>query len=337
MAIILIDSGTTNSRLRLVDEEKVEVVNVVKLEVGVRNTAIDKNNVKLKRELAQGIEKLLKENNLLPEQISYIAASGMITSNLGIHEVPHISAPARLEDFSEHAKLIEEASFFNIPCLYIPGMKNNPKAGAEASLHTEIDAYDVMRGEEVEAYGLLKQLSPEGKGVIVLPGSHTKFILVNEEKTLLSCLSTLTGEILKAISNQTILSSSLNDRLIEEVNYASLSEGYLAAEEVGIARSFYHIRLLDLFSKADANERANYFAGAVLYYDIQALSNMLEKETDVKWIMVGGTDPLRSAFVHILKQAVKEYPIMEADEVQVELATVYGSYEIGTSYWNRNK
>lgn len=336
MAIILIDSGTTNSRIRLVDEEEVKVTSVIKLEVGVRNTAIDKNNSKLKRELTQGIQELLKKNDLLPEQISYIAASGMITSNLGIHEVPHVTAPARLKDFIQHAELVKDKSFSNIPCIYIPGMKNNPPAVGGNPLHAEIDGYDVMRGEEVEAYGLLNQLSPSGKGIIVLPGSHTKFILADQDRSLLSCLSTLTGEMLKSISSQTILSSSLHERLIEEVDSASLIEGYQAAQQAGIARSFYHIRLLDLFDKADANQRANYFAGTVLYYDIQALTTMMEKERDLKWIMVGGTNPLRSAFVDILKHAMEDYPIIEADDEQVELAAVHGSYEIGRAYWKHH-
>ncbi len=49
MYVIFIDSGTTNTRIRLVEEEKTIVLDVEKVQVGVRNTAIDGNNQQLKK------------------------------------------------------------------------------------------------------------------------------------------------------------------------------------------------------------------------------------------------------------------------------------------------
>lgn len=125
MPIILIDSGTTNSRIRLVDEEQDQVRDTLKLEVGVRYTAIDGNNNRLKQELASGLQALLERNELSPEQIKYIVAAGMITSNLGIYEVPHVTAPARLIDFVQNSKIVKSEDFFQIPCMFVPGMKND--------------------------------------------------------------------------------------------------------------------------------------------------------------------------------------------------------------------
>src|SRR5690554_127957 len=99
MYTILIDSGTTHSRIRLVSLWSSKVKDVIKRAVGVRNTAIDGNNQKLRNMISQAVEEIITKNALQTDQVKYIIASGMITSNLGLYEIPHISAPARLEDF----------------------------------------------------------------------------------------------------------------------------------------------------------------------------------------------------------------------------------------------
>ncbi|MFG6147514.1 2-dehydro-3-deoxygalactonokinase [Halobacillus sp. B23F22_1] len=328
--IILIDSGTTNSRIRLVQEKDKQIVDVIKLKVGVRNTAIDGSNNKLKQDLAKGIQQLLNQHSLTKRDIKYIVAAGMITSNLGLHEVPHIPSPARIEDFIGGVQVVEAEEFLNIPCLYVPGMKNNVSASLDDI--SVINQYDVMRGEEVETIGLLTQAKPQGKGLMVLPGSHTKFVLVGEQQELLSCRSTLGGEMLQAVRDQTIISDSLHENLVEEVNPDYLIKGYLAARKVGVTRSLYHIRLLQLFSELTADERANYYAGAILYYDMEALQQMLEEE-QVEWIMIGGSNPLRKIFYHLLNYVNEPAHLITADDEQVEMAAVYGTLEVGQSYF----
>ncbi|WP_181350680.1 2-dehydro-3-deoxygalactonokinase [Thalassobacillus sp. CUG 92003] len=330
MKAVLIDSGTTNSRLRLVDAKTRHVNDVLKLEVGVRNAAMDQNTDRLTEELQSGLKDLLERNGLAVSELAYIVASGMITSNLGLLEVPHISAPAASEDFVRHTQQIKLDAFFNIPCLFVPGMKTVSERDIASDISV-IDDYDVMRGEEVEGLGLLHQLEPQGEGMLVLPGSHTKYVQVREDKSFTSCLSTLAGEMLKAVRNQTIIADSLDGHLISAIDQERLIEGYEAAKRVGITRAFYHIRLLHLFSQLDANARANYYAGVVLYYDLEALMNKTSQGR-MEWIIVGGSDPLRSAFVHLLNHANKGWRIIEADDHQVEMASVHGACDIGNHF-----
>src|SRR5690625_3300580 len=168
MYIIMIDSGTTNSRIRLVGDDKPGILDLITTKVGVRNTAIDGDNNKLKAAIKHGIEEMLSRNQLVPQSIKYIVASGMITSNLGLYEVPHITAPAELKDFSVRSRLVENTKeFLNIPCLFIPGVRNEISQFNEENLFS-INQLDVVRGEEVEAIGLRKQLNLTGKGLMVL-------------------------------------------------------------------------------------------------------------------------------------------------------------------------
>src|SRR5690606_13755911 len=97
--------------------------------------------------------------------------------NLGLYEIPHITAPVTVDDFARSSKVVVMEEFFNIPCIFVPGMSNDV---ADTSNPLEaINQFDVMRGDEVESIGLMNQLDLHGKGILVLPGSHTKFVIVD--------------------------------------------------------------------------------------------------------------------------------------------------------------
>ncbi len=328
--VILIDSGTTNSRLRLVDSTTYTVIDSEKIRVGVRDSAISGSNQNLKVQLKEGIEKLLMKTKCLPADIYVIVASGMITSNLGIYEIPHIPSPAGVRQFESHSVVCKLEEFLSIPCLFIPGMKNEANEVDEDDLVFSINKFDVMRGEEVESFGLLKQFPHEGKGLIVLPGSHTKFVFVGENKELLYCLSTLGGETLQALQKETILSNSLDSNLIEAIDQKMLTFGFEAAKQYGLTRSFYHIRLLDLFTKCNSNQRANYLTGSVIFNDFQALSGIDLNE--IKWVIVGGISPLRKAFTHLLTYINQGWKIIEVNDKQVENSVMVGAMEILLNY-----
>lgn len=326
MKIITIDTGTTNSRIYLIDSKNNQIVDVVKKNVGVKNTAINGSVDVLKNELSYGIEEIVQRNGCNYQDIYYIVAAGMITSNLGLVEVPHIASPCDIKDFATASVVKVLPEFFNIPCIFIPGMKNSVAADTVLSFREELNKLDVMRGEEVETIGLIKQLQLKGKGIMVLPGSHTKYVLV-EDGVVLSCLSTLSGEIIYAVQKDTILSSSITKDLVKITEKAALLEGFHSSETNGLVRALYQVRLLQLFGKMDGNQRANFLVGAVLASDIKAL-NKINGEMNPDWIVVGGGDPLRTSFVNILNH-LNYCNVIEATDDQVKLSTILGAKEIG--------
>lgn len=324
MYIILIDSGTTNTRIRLLKENEETITDIEKKEVGVRITAIEGNNDTLKKHLYDGIKIIIDRNNLTPSDIKHVIASGMITSNLGLYEVPHINAPAQIDDFSSGSIVKKMDEFFGLTWIFTPGLKNNPLV---ADPIEEINKFDFMRGEEVETIGLLGQFDIEGEGIVILPGSHTKFVFISEDKGLEYCLSTLGGETIYAIQHQTILSSSLSNEMIAEVDEDRLYQGYKAAEKYGLTRSFYHVRLLQTFSNMTNNELANYYVGAVLQSDLKSLDSTVG-ESDLKWIIVGGSEALKNAFSYLVKKIYPNLSIITPSEEQIERANVLGQRTI---------
>lgn len=325
MKIITIDAGTTNSRIYLINNKNNKIIDVVKKNVGVKNTAINGSVDVLKNELSFGMEEIIQRNGCNVEDILYIVATGMITSNLGLVEVPHIASPCDSKEFATASVVKILPEFFHIPCIFIPGMKNAIPEDQLLGFREELNKLDVMRGEEVETIGLIKQLQLKGKGIMILPGSHTKYVLV-EDGFLLSCLSTLSGEMLYAVQKDTILSSSITKDLIKIPEHDALLEGFYSSETNGLVRALYQVRLLQLFEKMNDNQRANFLVGAVLASDIKALKK-LEAEMNPDWIVVGGGDPLRTSFVTILNH-LHYSNVIEASDEQVKLSTILGAKEI---------
>ena len=93
-------------------------------EVGVRNTAIDGNNQKLLTTVDCLLTEAATEAGIKPENLSLVLASGMLTSDLGLTEVPHIAAPAGVDTLAAAMvpRKIEGLSPREI--WFIPGMKN---------------------------------------------------------------------------------------------------------------------------------------------------------------------------------------------------------------------
>jgi 2-dehydro-3-deoxygalactonokinase len=187
MYILTMDSGTTNTRIYLVEYKTNRIVDFVKKKIGVRNTAIEGSAATLQAAISRGIIELLTRNRCSGKEVSYIVATGMITSNLGLFEVPHINRPGDLEAFAKSSVVKVLPEFQEIPSIFVPGMRTtNFATPKEASISSQINQYDVMRGEEAESFGLLSQMKLTGKGLFVLPGSHTKYVFVDGPKLVSS-------------------------------------------------------------------------------------------------------------------------------------------------------
>jgi 2-keto-3-deoxy-galactonokinase len=101
--VITVDTGTTNTRCILWNEKR-EKIAEKKSKVGVRNTAIDGNNGKLKAAVKECLDQLLADGKIGYGDVKGVIASGMITSNVGLVEIPHLVVPAGKEDLARATK-----------------------------------------------------------------------------------------------------------------------------------------------------------------------------------------------------------------------------------------
>ena len=295
-----IDTGTTNTRVVLFNGEY-KMAGSKKVEAGVRDTAIDGNNSKIRAAVKNCLEELLRENGLTYDDVERVIASGMITSNVGLLEIPHLVVPVGLRELADGTKPVLLGDVCPLPIYFIPGVKNS--AGPIGLRNFE--AMDIMRGEEVESVAVLRGF-PAGKAyLLVLPGSHTKFVSVDPEGRMTGCLTSINGEILDAITNHTIIADAVGRDFVKPDRYDRdmVLLGFETAQKSGIGRACFSGRILNQFVLSDKQKIANYIMGVALQSDVTAVKNSdalkVGRATDV---IVAGSGVLERAITDILRE-----------------------------------
>ncbi len=236
---ITIDGGTTNTRVHFVSGGAVR--KSIKIPMGIKGD----QNV-LWRSIRDTIGEILSSFNLKKEEITAILLSGMIT-----REYEHICAPVGICDLHE---TMHKESIMDIPAYFIRGVKTQT---------------DLMRGEETELYGLCGL----GAGIYVLPGSHTKIIVVDENCKITDIKTMLTGEMLEVLSKNTILFESVDIRT-NMIDRESLISGYRCCRDFGINYALFQVRVLSQAGELDTIAAYSFYTGAIMCGDVQVAEKM---------------------------------------------------------------
>ena len=177
---LTVDGGTTNTRISLVRNG--EIIGRVVKDVGARKSIA--GNRALKSMIKDGILQLLEENHMKAGEIHRILASGMVTSECGLMELPHITAPAGIKELHSAMVEVHFPDITEIPFVLGPGVRTDSSC---------LETADVMRGEETELFGLTDKLEPEK--AYILPGSHSKCIFGDDKGRISHFFTSLTGEM----------------------------------------------------------------------------------------------------------------------------------------------
>ena len=309
---LIVDCGTTNLRVTLLDENT-NKLDVVKAEGGVRHTSIDGHNGRLRTLLRESMETVLSKNGYTMADVEKCVASGMITSALGLLEVPHVPAPAGAADLRAkmQEKVFEDIAPF--PIAFIPGMRN---FAGPVDLEN-FSEMDMMRGEEVEAIGLYKLLAPKGAAMFVLPGTHNKFVAMDAKGNMLGCMTSISGEMLDAITHHTIIAEAVGHSFVNADEYDSeyAKAGARECAVSGLGRAAFAGRILATLGGKDKAKLQSYLLGATLALDVQAMQSFVGDQENVE-AYIAGKAPLQQCFCDVMEALAAG----EAHQVPAEIS-----------------
>ena len=274
---LIIDGGTTNLRVTLLNDKHEPLDGIVR-DGGVRHTAVEGNNSCLKAMLAECIHQLLARNGLNANDVKKCVAYGMITSDMGLLEIPHVPAPASAGDLHDAMQTRTFPEIAPFPIHFIPGVRN---FAGPVDLEN-FGMMDMMRGEETEAVGLFTLLEPDTSAMFVLPGSHNKFVAMSAEGRILGCMTSISGELLDAMTHHTILADAVGGAFVSPEDYDAkmAMEGAWACAQNGLGRAAFSGRILKTLGKRTHAEVQSYLLGAALALDVQAMEAFLPNEPD---------------------------------------------------------
>jgi len=279
MFIATIDCGTTNSRVYIVDENG-KVITRASQKVGVRDTAINGNNQVLKDGVREVFNRALQEVGISPSEIHCILSSGMITSELGLIEIPHLWAPCTLDALAANITLVKDLDVFppSIPLYFIRGIKNlyDP---IKISMQ-DVGTLDFMRGEEVQVAGLLENQVLKLPNIVTVLSSHTKFIPVDAEKKILVSVTTISGKLYEAILKETFVGKSVrSEDDFDNTSYFNPDVVDMAYDEImrsGLLRGLMYVRFLDTLVHAHWYDRKLFTETLIAAEDMRALHQVKE-------------------------------------------------------------
>ena len=294
---LVVDCGTTNLRVTLLDENR-QRLDAVRAEGGVRHTAIDGHNGRLRAMLRESMQTVLARNGYALADVARCVAYGMITSALGLLEIPHVPAPAGAADLraAMQEKVFEDIAPF--PIAFIPGVRNF--AGpVDLANFSEMD---MMRGEEVEAIGLYRLLKPRGAAMFVLPGTHNKFVSMDAQGRILGCMTSISGELLDAMTHHTILSDAVGGSFASAQDYDAeyVKAGARECAVSGLGRAAFAGRILRTLGGQDQVKIQSYLLGAALALDVQAMQAFVGDREDVE-AYIAGKAPLQQGMCDVIE------------------------------------
>jgi len=277
----IIDCGTTNSRFSIVDEDGSTLANV-SAKIGVKDTAFSGSKAPLTRGLKQLFEKALAEAGLGKSELRFVMSSGMITSELGLMELPHQVAPIAKSDLAASLQLLPGGSDLGIgiDIFLVRGIKNapDPLRGSPVSAAKRLD---FMRGEETQMIGLLEIYGGSKSTTAVNLSSHTKYISIDESDRILGSVTTLSGQVYESLTTESIIAKSVvvgardttidnEDELARNLNEATLF-AVEAVRDHGLLRSFLMPRFMDTLMMTDWRVRKRFLEACIVADDLKAL------------------------------------------------------------------
>ena len=307
MRIVSVDGGTTNTRLTLVEDGT--VLSTVKIKIGAGEQSGNAAENPYWTPLREGLHALLTQQRLTITDVDAMLYSGMIGSETGLYTVPHLSAPANAKRVADALVAVSIPQIADLPMLFVPGVRTE---GAVSDI-------DIMRGEETELFGICHAIG-ETNFVAVMPGSHTKIVRMEQNGTIAAFRTAMTGELIRATAEHTILRHALCGVFPRQLDLVYLEKGFAFCNAHGINQALFEVRILQKFAEQTPEQLYAFLCGVCLQGDIRPI---LETAGNAP-IYVGGSNPFRTAYTHLLRQhgGVQVY---ELSDDLAEHAAAYGA------------
>lgn len=193
-----------------------------------------------------------------------VVASGMITSRNGWVETPYLPIPSGINELA--SALVSHETSRGVQLRFVTGMT------------TEHDgAPDVMRGEETQIVGA--SAAGLGDGVYVMPGTHSKWISVQDDK-IKDYATYMTGELFGSLKAHTILGALMTDAPFSGNGFRLGAQAGLSSDG-NLLHELFRVRTMPLFGKISEDMSADYLSGMLIGAEIKYAARNLGPDQNV--------------------------------------------------------
>ncbi|ANI78521.1 MULTISPECIES: 2-dehydro-3-deoxygalactonokinase [Sphingobium] len=200
-----------------------------------------------------------------------IRLCGMAGARDGWVEAPYADCPATSSDWRSAAARFD---WRGVPVTILAGLACTSSDGVP----------DVMRGEETQLFGAINRHPhlADGRQLIVLPGTHNKWTLV-EDGRILTFRTVPTGELYALLHGQSTLGAKSKPHNPAEEG-DGFAEGLGRAGQGGLLTSLFAARSMRLRAGRSSDWAAAYLSGLLIGCEIAEVTAMLGEAGNITLI-----------------------------------------------------
>ncbi len=278
---VAVDWGTTRLRLRLLDGDRPHsppLAEVASAE-GIGALRREEHEAVFLRNLDRLLEAARSNRGDWTRAGGEVYFAGMITSTLGWFETPYVRAPAGALELLA-GRRTETAGGARIH--FLPGIRTGE---------------DVLRGEEVEAIGILGVSAEHEERTLVLPGTHSKWIRWSAGK-IQDFTTVLTGDLHAALHRATLLARTLPEEpaAIEGAIEVHFLRGVDTARRDGPLSALFKVRALSVLEGLSREAASAFLSGVLIGGEIAERTRSGPPER----LLVAGAPRLRGLYLSAL-------------------------------------
>lgn len=300
------DWGTTHFRVKVIETETLKVLFEHKNDRGIKPLYEEYTQQQAISQSCFFAEALKKQLNILPVdfQTCPIVLSGMASSSIGLEELAYADFPFKQ---SGEDLLCKAMTLHNGLHVYlVSGVKT---------------ATGMMRGEETQAIGLAEYLAPYGKGILMLPGTHSKHIQY-DQGSFTTLVNFMTGELFEVLSKKSILASSVKEGQWTPAAKTAFMEGLALGFDGKLSASLLLVRANHVI-RHSAKEDNYYLLSGMLIGD--ELSNLREERGK---LFLAASEPVFNLYKMGLETFFDAQQLIFFDDKVIEHALISGQRKI---------
>ncbi len=202
--------------------------------------------------------------------IKEVFLCGMAGSRLGIIETDYLEAPLAPETYFENSAIFE-----------INGIVFKQSFGVRC---TNFNNYpDVMRGEEMQIFGALENLSDE-KSLLILPGTHSKWVKINRG-TIEQFQTYPSGELFDLLQNHSTMGN--RDAEFDKSGFTDGVDFIIKNNGIGgsgLLGSIFAARTFQLLEGKSANWAKSFLSGLVIASEIRENQKLIANYANITLI-----------------------------------------------------
>jgi 2-dehydro-3-deoxygalactonokinase len=248
--------------------------------------------------------------------------AGQVGSSIGWKETQYLPCPIAPQNIAQACLTFDCQGY---PILIVPGL--SCRIRDEQSNEQSNEQFDVMRGEELQVLGWL-QLDPShrvGQHLLCLPGTHTKWVLVNAGEIQLF-KTAMTGELYDLLSKQSVLIQQ-QTKQFDEGAFETGARFTLESEADNFSHGIFSVRSKQLFGQLTPLQASSYLSGLLIGSDVRAAIHAKQWNLgEFKQVVIIGEQGLSQCFSKVL--ALQNINSRFFDEQTTSLSGFSAVYQI---------